>query len=206
MNIPWSDIASFSAAALSAVAAAGSWKAARRANATADSVAGIERERWHADLTPQFRIAIEQSDSGHAKLDVQLVGPLPLHHLDRVSMVIASSDDLDRTPRLAGSRTQEETDAQVWGPYRFTHGADGANVTGHSVRPFPLQVGRGRPFSIERTRPPHWQEGLDVNARWLDQWSGKPLRLVLTCTRAGFEPWTVPYDVEAPPSPRMRWL
>lgn len=206
MNIPWSDIASFSAAALSAVAAVGSWKAARRANSTANAVANIERDRWHADLAPQFSITIERAEGDRATLDVQLVGPLPLHHLDRVSIAIVSSDDADRMPQLAGSRTQEEIDAQVWGPYRFTHGADGADVNGHTVRPVPLQVGRGRPFSIERTRPPHWQEGEDVNTRWRNQWLRKPLRLVITCTQEGFEPWVVPCDVEVPEPPRMRWL
>lgn len=198
MNIPWSDVSSFSAAGLSAVAAVGAWMAARRSNATADSVAAIERERWHADLTPIFDLKIKGLEGDRATLDVQLIGPYPLQNLDRMAVSITSSDDSDRMSRLAGGPTQEEVDAQVWGPYRFTHGADGADEGGHTVAPVSLKVGRGRPFSIEQTRPPTWQEGSDRQERWWNQWTGKPLKLVITCQRAGFAPWVVPVDVERP--------
>lgn len=196
MDIPWSQIATFSTAGLSAAAAAGSWMAARRANATAKAVASIERARWHADLTPIFEITIERREGDRATLDVQLIGPLPLGQLDVIAIEIVSSDDAERTDRLAGGPTQEEIDAQVWGPYRFSHGADDADIDGHTVRPVPMQVGRGRPFSIESTRPPRWQEGEHRDDDWWGQWEGKPLRLVMKCSRDGFEPWVVPYDVE----------
>lgn len=196
MDIPWSEVASFSAAALSAVAAAGAWMAARRSNATADAVAAIERDRWHADLTPEFEITLGRSEGDRRTLDVQLVGPLPLRRLDSVAISIGSSDDAERTDRLPGGPSQEEIDAQVWGPYRFTHGADGADTNGHTVQPVPMEVGRGRPFSVERTRPPYWQEGNDREERWRDQWLGKPIKLVLTCRRDGFAPWVVPYEID----------
>ncbi|TVL89725.1 hypothetical protein [Streptomyces sp. SAJ15] len=207
MSDLWSDIAGLCAASLSAAAAAGSWVAAHKANKTAEVVASIEQSRWHADLTPQFAITIEHDEDGRAALNVQLVGPLALRHLNEINVRITSSDDLERTDRLTGSVPQEELDAQVWGPYRFTHGADGADINGHTVRPVPMEVGRGRPFSIERTRPPHWMEGGDVNQRWRDQWLGQPMRLVLTCRQAGVEkPWIVPAEIDVPESPRMRWL
>lgn len=206
MSIPWSDIASLSAAALSAVAAVGAWLAARRSNTTAEAVARIERDRWHADLTPQFEVTVARAEGDRATLDVQLVGPLSLRRLDQVSILITSSDDADRTSRLAGGLPQEVVDAQVWGPYRFTYGADGADINGQSVRSVPMQVGRGRQFSIERTRPPRWIEGQDANERWRTQWLGKPMRLVITCTQEGVSPWVVPHEVEVPESPRMRWL
>lgn len=198
MNVPWSDVASISAAALSAVAAVGAWKAAHRSNATADAVASIEQKRWQADLTPMFDVKIKRSDGSRATLDVQLIGPLPLGSLDEVSISIANSDDAVRDDRLAGSPSQEELDAQVWGPYRFTFGANGADVDGRTVKPFALAVGRGRPLSIEQTRPPHWQEGQDRVDRWQTQWGWMPIKLVLRCRKAGFEPWIVPCDVELP--------
>ncbi|AZQ40860.1 hypothetical protein EJ357_42025 [Streptomyces cyaneochromogenes] len=140
-------MATFSTAALSAVATAGAWLAARRSAKTAETLARIEQDRWHAELL---------------------------------------------------------LDGQVWGPLRFTHGADGADANGESVALFSLEVGKGRPFSIERTRPPHWQEGNDRDARWRDQWLNVPMRLVFTCRRESFKPWTVPCDVEVPEAPRVR--
>ncbi|MCG0066281.1 hypothetical protein L0F81_23820 [Streptomyces tricolor] len=206
MSIPWADIGAVSTAGLSAIATWGAWLAARRSAKTAEAVARIERQRWHADLTPQFDISIERSESGRAALSIRLVGPLPLGRLDEIAVRIVSSDDMDRTARLPGGPTQEDLDAQVWGPCRFTHGADGADENGQTVAPFSLSVGTGRPFSIERTRPPHWQEGPDVERRWRDEWLNAPMRLVITCTREEFEPWVVPCDVEVPTAVRVRWL
>ncbi|MEU2058583.1 hypothetical protein [Streptomyces bungoensis] len=59
MSIVDTSIAA-AAAALSGVAAWGAWKASREANATASSVAQIERDRWHRELTPQLRIKLER--------------------------------------------------------------------------------------------------------------------------------------------------
>lgn len=206
MSIPWGDIATFSTAALSAVAAAGAWRAAHRSAKTAKTVARIEEDRWHAELMPQFDIAIERGAGDRATLSVRLAGPLSLRRLDEIRIEVVQSDDMSYTARTPGPPTQAELDAQVWGPLRFTHGADGADVDGKTVAPFALEVGKGRPFSIERTRPPHWQEGNDRDARWRDQWLNTPMRLVLTCKRDGFKNWVVPFEVEVPQSPRMRWL
>ncbi|KAB1979454.1 hypothetical protein [Streptomyces triticiradicis] len=206
MNIPWLEIAGLSAAALSAVAAVGSWKSARTSNDTAVIVARIEQDRWHADLLPQFRINIERAEGDRATLSVHLVGPLPLCRLDEIRLAIVQSDDMTREARPPGEPTQEQLDAQVWGPFRFSHGADGADVDGRTVNPIALEVGAGRPFSIERTRPPHWQQGDDRGARWRDQWINRPMRLVLTCKREGFKPWIVPYEVEIPEGVRVRWV
>ncbi|MFJ8049842.1 hypothetical protein [Streptomyces luteogriseus] len=206
MDIPWTDIGTVSTAGLSAVATWGAWLAARRSATTAETVARVERQRWHADLTPQFNITIERGEGDRATLSVRLAGPVPLLHLDEITVRIVSSDDMDRTARLPGGPTQEELDAQVWGPYRFTHGADGADANGHTVAPFPLRVGAGRPFSIERTRPPRWQEGPDTERHWRDQWLNAPMRLVITCRRDEFEPWVVPCEVEVPEAPRVRWV
>ncbi|MDX2757930.1 hypothetical protein [Streptomyces europaeiscabiei] len=206
MDIPWGDIATFSTAALSAVAAAGAWRAAHRSTTTATTVARIEQDRWHAELMPQFDITIERGEGDRATLSVRLDGPLPLRRLDEIRIEIAQSDDMSYTARTPGPPTQDELDAQVWGPFQFTHGADGADASGKTVAPFALEVGKGRPFSIGRTRPPYWQLGDDRDARWRDQWLNKPMRLVLTCRREGFTLWTVPQEVEVPGSTRTRWL
>ncbi|MFJ5886896.1 hypothetical protein [Streptomyces californicus] len=122
MSIPWGDIATYSTAGAGLVISIAAWRVAARsadeAKRSADSaedVARIERERWHSDQTPIFKAKLRE-DGGRAKLDFQLVGPLSLQRLDRIELTIANSDDLVRSARLAGSRPQEELDAQVWGP------------------------------------------------------------------------------------------
>ncbi|MEU5496192.1 hypothetical protein [Streptomyces griseofuscus] len=204
MSIPWSSIIAGSTAVFSAAAGGGAWMAARRANNTADAVARIEQDRWHADLLPQFDISIERGQ-GRDTLSVRLVGPPPLRRLDEICIEIAQSDDMSRIASLPGGPTQDELDAQVWGPMRFTYGSDGADESGKTVAPFALKVGQGRPFAIERTRPPHWQEGNDREAHWRNQWIHSPMRLVLTCQREGFKEWVITRDVSVPGQPRTRW-
>ncbi|MFI6341303.1 hypothetical protein [Streptomyces sp. NPDC050535] len=171
---------------------------AGRANATADAVARIERDRWHAALLPQFSVRTEVGEGDRATLSVRLVGPLPLCRLDEIRIEVAQSDDMDYTPQLAGGSTEEQVTAKVWGPMRFVPGSDGADRNGHTVVPFALAVGRGRPFALERTRSPLWWDGNDREERWRDKWISLPMRLVLTCRREGFDPWTVPYEVDVP--------
>lgn len=206
MDILWGEIATFGTAALSAAAAAGAWRAAHRSADTADAVARIEKDRWHADLLPKFQIGIERAEGDRATLSVRLVGPLPLCKLDEIRIVVVSSDDMVRLSTLPGGPSQEDIDGQVWGPLRFTRGADGADTNGQTVAPFRLDVGQGRPFSLERTRPPRWQQGEDRDARWRDQWLNTPMRIILTCKRDGFKTWIVPRDVEVPGTTRARWL
>ncbi|MFD3418848.1 hypothetical protein [Streptomyces decoyicus] len=206
MDIPWSSLVAGTTATFSAIATYGAWMAARRANATADAVARIERDRWHADLTPSFTITIERTSDRTATLSVHLAGPLPLQRLDEIHIRVVPSDDADRTSRLPNGPSQEDLNAQVWGPYRFTHGADGADINGQTVAPFSLRVGAGRPFSVEKTWPPRWIRGDSTAQQWTDQWLNMPVRLILTCIREGFNQWTVPYEVEVPQAPRVRHL
>ncbi|MFB8382365.1 hypothetical protein ACFYZ6_02645 [Streptomyces rubiginosohelvolus] len=109
---------------------------------SAEDVARIERERWHSDHAPVFTAKLESQQGDRATLDLQFVSPFSLQRLDRIELAIVSSDDLQRTAQLAGSRPQEELDAQAWGPYRFAAGADGVDTNGQTVRPFGLPVGR----------------------------------------------------------------
>ncbi|GGX94652.1 hypothetical protein [Streptomyces anandii] len=206
MGTPWSSIIAGTTAVFSAVATGGAWLAARRANATADAVARIERERWHADLTPQFNVTIERSDGDRATLSVHLAGPLPLGYLDEVRVEVRQSDDMDYTPTLPGGAAPEQVAAHVWGPYRFVPHVNGADANGQVMPGFQLRVGAGQPRALERTRAPLWWEGNDREARWRDKWLNKPMRLVLTCRRDGFDPWVVPYEVDVPQAPRVRTL
>lgn len=205
MGTPWASIIAGTTAVFSAVATGGAWMAARRANSTADAVARIERDRWHADLTPQFRVTLEPRRNGDSpRLIVHLAGPLPLGRLDEIRVGIAQSDDVDYAAPLAvGQRVEpEQLAAQLWGPYKFLRRANGVESDGKTVGPFALAVGKGRTFTLTRTDAPPWWRGNDAEARWRVRWLGKPVRLVLTCRRDGFEPWVVPCEVEIPVEPQ----
>ncbi|MTE19356.1 hypothetical protein F0L17_09490 [Streptomyces sp. TRM43335] len=183
-----SDTINAGAAVASAVAAGAALLTARRAHHTAQTVARIEHDRWHAELTPQFNITITGIEGDRATLDVQLVGPIALDHLDKITLTVVQSDDAERTNRLPGGPSQNEIDNHVYGPYRFVPSPDGTDAHGHGPAPFSLRVGRGRPFALERTRPPRWQTGDDAAERWQHQWETWPMRLLVTCERNG-ETW-----------------
>jgi hypothetical protein len=197
MGFPWAETISGVTAVFSAAAAGGSWKAARRANATADTVARIEQNRWHAELTPQFDLTLTETGGGTARLTVHLNGPDELGRLDDV-WVSVGNDDMDHAITHGDGRlTQEDLDAFVWGPFRFRAGIDGADADGRGAAPFPLLVGRGRPLAMERTRPGLWMTGKTQEA-WQQENVGNPVRIVITCRR-GEELWAVARRVDNPP-------
>lgn len=185
---------------VAAVAAVGAWWAARSSSQASAAMTAIERRRWHADLTPQFELACQVTTGERAKLRVALVGPAALDRLDRVTVRIR--DDIPgRAPVTSGGPTAEEIARQVWGPYRFVPGVDGADQTGRSVAPFGLLLGDWRPLALERTPSPTWSTD---PAGWRRQYDDHPVQLTLMCVREGDERWTVPLKVQVdqgtPPS------
>lgn len=203
MSIHWADGTTAITAVAGTIAAIAAWKAAERSNRTAETVARIEQNRWQTEMEPTFDITIVRPQGGYATLDVQLTGPHALRQLDEIVVEILASDDQMRDPlNPVGRPTAEDVRNHTWGPYRFTPRVDGADEHGKMVAPFDLVVGRGRPFALEETRPPFWQEGNDRADRWRDQWDGKPLKLRLTCRREGHEAWVIPYDIERSRAPR----
>lgn len=190
-------MASFLTAGLSTGAAVGSWRAAKRANATADSVARIEQERWHADLTPQFELSLTETGNGQALLNVHLSGPDALRRLDEVRIVVGD-DDRDHTVVYpTGNVTQADVDAFVWGPFRFSPHINGTDEHGRGPEPFPLDVGTGTPRAMQRTRPAHWMDG-KTQAVWQGENAGNQIRLILTCRR-GDDEWVIARHLDNPP-------
>ncbi|WNI19188.1 hypothetical protein [Actinacidiphila sp. ITFR-21] len=198
MSIHWADGTTAVTAIAGTLAAGGSWLAAKRSNRTAETLARIEQARWHADLTPKFDIALIEQGRGHARLIVHLDGPDALRRLDEVTIRVGDDDnDHTLTQIFVGAPTQEQIDAHIWGPWRFTPGSDGAGQDGRQVAPIPLGVGRGRPFTMERTRHGHWMTGM-TDGHWQQQYAGQPIRLILTCRR-GDEEWVVARRIDNPP-------
>jgi hypothetical protein len=196
MTTTWADALTAVSTFLAATATGGAWMAARRSNATADSMAKIERDRWHADLTPQFDIDLREGLS-QAKVHIYLNGPDILGHLDEVTLTV-EDDDMDHTLRTPEpGLTQEKIDAHVWGPFRFTPSGNQGDANGRTVGPFHIQVGRGRPLSMERTMPGFWMEGT-TRDRWQENYAGQPIRLRIVCRR-GDEEWVIARRLENPP-------
>lgn len=212
MPIHWSDGTSAITAVFAAVTAGFALKAAYKnndigesANSTAEALARIERERWHTERTPQFDITWTEEQGDRAKLLIYLSGPDQLGQLDEIRVRVGDDDMLHEAREGDPEVSQEDYDNFVWGPYRFPHGSDGADVHGRTVAPFQLSVGRGRPLVMERTRPGHWMRGTTPE-QWQRRYSGYPVRLILTCRR-GDEEWVLARPVDQPPGrPRVRWM
>ncbi|MFJ3100397.1 hypothetical protein [Streptomyces sp. NPDC086835] len=211
------DRAALVAAFLSVVAAAAAWEATGRASDTAEEarktaevVARIERDRWLAELTPQFEFTLTKEGDHAAKLLVHLAGPDALGRLDSVTVRVGD-DDYDHTPtqqRLGflspHSPSPEQIAAHVWGPFRLRPRVDEGDDDGRELTFTDLQVGRGRPLALDRTSPGTWMTGKTYDS-WQQEYEGHPMRLIFTCRR-GEETWTVARNVENPdwrPEPRQ---
>ncbi|MEV7279752.1 hypothetical protein [Streptomyces sp. NPDC093111] len=203
------DRASAIAALLSVAAAAASWEATGRASDTAEEarrtaeiVARIERDRWLAELTPQFKFTLTKEGDRAAKLLVHLAGPDALGHLDSVTVRIGD-DDYDHIPtqqRLGYTNpsgpTPEQIAAHVWGPFRLRPRISEADEHGRELTFTELRVGRSRPLALDRTMPGTWMEGTTYDS-WQQQYEGHPLRLLFTCRR-GEETWKIARAVDNP--------
>lgn len=217
-----SDVLNTAAAVSSAIAAGASWlvavranKVAREANAaaaqanqaaesanlTAEALARIERERWHTELTPQFDIRLARPEGDRIRLHIYLSGPDHLGQLDEIRVRVDGDDMLHEARPGDPEVTQEDYDNFVWGPYRFPYGSDGADVHGQTIAPFQLDVGRGKPLVMERTRPGRWMRATTPE-RWRQKYQHHPVRLVLTCRR-GDEEWVLARPVDQPQRTRV---
>ncbi|WP_280666043.1 MULTISPECIES: hypothetical protein [unclassified Kitasatospora] len=181
----------------SAIAAGAALRTSGRANRTAETVAAIERDRWHVDLTPDLGIMFEPQGDSYALLKVELRGPAGLDRLDQVVVTVRDEGGVDHEGHagLGGSIPVEELRSVVWSQYRFRPSVDGADRLGRGVAPFALERGEWRPFAMECTLKPHWFTDLES---WQRRFKGKPLRLTLECRRQGHKPWIVSHELSVP--------
>ncbi|MFG3046208.1 hypothetical protein ACGFZR_14930 [Streptomyces sp. NPDC048241] len=196
MDIDWGDAATLATAVLSAIATAGAWLAARRSAATAETLTRIEQVRRHEERRPQLELTLTERFQNTSRLNIHLAGPDELGDVEFVSVRV-DDDDKDRSQVTPGSATREQLDNHVWGPLRFTPRADDADEHGRQLGPFKLQVGRGREFQMERTRPGSWMGNKTIE-QWQEGYLGYPLRLVIVC-RVGGEEWTLARRLDVQP-------
>ncbi|MFF8789250.1 hypothetical protein [Streptomyces sp. NPDC015125] len=190
MGIADTSIAAASAA-FSGFAALAAWRTSREANLTAASVAQIERDRWHKELTPQLRLKLEaEQGMMYARFD----GPAAL---GRLSLRLTLRDDFDRSrvTHLAGTPTPEQLSEIIWGPYRFRPGIDRADQLGRSVDSFTLEADDRTRLAVDPSLRPSWFEGSDGEQRWRDQYRTARIRLWADCEAPGHKPWRLSFEV-----------
>jgi len=162
----------------------------------------MEKER-HDALTPEFTFSLKPLNRGPdedevMQLEIGLIGPAGLAQLDDLRIEVR--DDRPRVALGSGGPSAEEVRAQVWGPYRFSPGVDGASGDGRYVAPIAYQRpdkklprGESLRLQMERTQAPHWfPHGTDG---WRKEFkSSSPVRLLLHC-RADDATWVAPVEV-----------
>lgn len=151
---------------------------------------------------PKFEIAGEErSSSGDSAILRVALKPGRLERLDEVSVTILDETGSDHWAYgLPQGVTQEEAEAFVWGPWEFNTGASTQVVSNRTTRPRAYSLVTGRNWDrlgLRRTQPGRWMP--DNPEQWRKQQAGKPIRLLFTCRRDGYEPWTVLYEVHVKP-------
>jgi hypothetical protein len=193
------------AAAAAAIAAAGSWFAARKANATTAEVAAIERDRRHDELTPifEYKCMVRDAAPESADLRVELVGGRLERHAAVTITILNESGQDHWANSLPDGVTQDEAQAFVWGPWEFNTGVPNQVVSNRESRTQPYSRVSGKNWvllSLTETRPAKWMS-LSQD-EWRKKWKGQPVRLLVTCICDGYEPWLIQRDVKVEHSPR----
>ncbi|MGW2550145.1 hypothetical protein [Streptomyces sp. NPDC001635] len=190
MGIADTSIAAASAF-LSGLAAFGAWKASQEANKTAESVAQIERDRWHNELTPLLRLRLEPEQG---MLYVRFDGPAALGRIN-VKLTLRDDRDRSRVPESGVVYPPEELPTVIWGPYRFRPRVDGADEIGRSVAVFPLESNDRKRFAVDPSFRPSWYEGTGGEERWRHQYRTARIRLWADCGAPGHRPWRLSFEV-----------
>jgi hypothetical protein len=194
MGITDTSIAAASAA-LSGVAAFAAWRASKEANHTASSVAQIERDRWHNDLTPRLRLWMgSENQQRGSHMYIRFEGPASRGRL-QVRFVVRDDRDHSQDVELAGGPTAETRAQVIWGPYRFRPGIDRADQLGRTSGTILLEATDHTRLAVDPSVRPDWYEGQDGEVRWRRDYGSLPMRLWVECEAPGHRPWRLPADV-----------
>lgn len=178
----------------SAIAAGGSWVAARRSNATSRHVAEIEAFRHQAEIKPEFRLEARAVGDNSVELQIEFVASAGLERLDAVTLSIR--DDRVHLPAdHAGATPADELARAVWGPCRFRRAAHSGDDTGRELLPFALALAETHIDFLERSPCPSWHDP----ALWDLDHRGKPIRLKVIVDAGIHGRWTIPAEVSVEP-------
>jgi hypothetical protein len=166
-----------------------------RSASAAELGVSLEVERRHTELRPRFRVDLipESRVVRFPVVAVVLLGPPELGRLDELKVTIRDT----RRPAAGWKEpgmpevTPEQMDEVIWGPYRFFEGDD---ATGRVASKEGMAVGDERRFSLVPTSAPSWAPAEP------EAWQirvGAVLGLRLEARREGWEPWTLPGQVDS---------
>lgn len=136
-----------------------------------------DADRRHEELAPQVHVAVRRKHSDQAVLEVTVTGPSSLERLD--TLRIRLEDDHPRRPVTVGTHTQEDLDAQLWGPYRFSQSEGRTTELSH------VTVGQLHTLRLTATSPPPWT----VPEHWRQDQDGAPVFVTVQC-HSGRKTWT----------------
>jgi len=176
-------------------------RAAEKASATADTIAEIEHQRRHQELTPKFRVRATIVDDsvrpGFAGLFVLFLDG-QLDALDAVTITILNTVEL-RPWTLLDGVTEAEAEEVIWSGWEFDTFWVGSRdqrakkaTSNRQTKPRPFSRREGKDWYellMRRTRPPRWGDWTEE--KWRERYGEVPLRLSLECRLAGHEPWIV---------------
>ncbi len=167
-------------------------RTAELAYQTAESLAQIERDRFHRELTPQIRFQLTK-ERGYVELLIRYNGPAALGRLNWMELQVRDDRDRSNDPILGGGLTAEERETTIWGPYRFRHSANGADETGRSVEPLSLMPGEMYRLALDPTHPHHLFGG--GAEQWEKDHRDKDVRLWVNCHVEGHKRWNLTVDI-----------
>jgi hypothetical protein len=188
-------LAALSVAIVAALIALASAAYTRRQAVAAEATAAIETKRMHDDLTPQLVVTCtERPETNQADMTVELTGPAGLDGLDEVTIRIR--DDYPHHGTQPGMLTQQQVAETIWGLYRLNPLVPDTDPDGRAHGPFRLPKHQPYLVHLERTTAPSW-----TTPEYWHRYDGKPVRLEITCRRAGFEPWILGIETEIESEP-----
>jgi hypothetical protein len=195
--VPGMALAALLISVVALVAAGASARYAAMQGIETRNLRRLDEQRRHDALTPQFELTLESRGDEQLRsprLSVRLIGPVGLDRLDEVTVSVRDDRPHRGRHALAGGPDEAAIAAQVWGPYRFRPGVDGADPDGRSVASVALEQDEPHLFQMERTLPPPWYT--PATSWECDHPVTAPVRLTFHCRHDGHA-WDVPHTVTA---------
>ena len=192
MGVDWTSIIASGATVVAAAAAIASWRAAVNSNETSSSLARIELDRRHIELTPDFEVTCRKIRPDNLELTLRLRGPAGLDKLDLLKVSIRDNKRMFASP--TGRPTEEEVAKQIWGPYRFIPNLDNASADGRSVPYSELKLGDAVVFHLDKTPKGSWMLDNGSLEWWETLGISRTTKISIYCEKVGVGSWTVPVD------------
>jgi transcriptional regulator with XRE-family HTH domain len=201
------------AAVTAALATVKTADATEKSAATAQDSLALQVLRRQDALTPRFRATLEKRgpEVGKLRLRLTFIGPPAIGGLDVLTVTILDDRAWRALGRTLSAKRPEWADTQIWAPYRFeTHapprpgsadvGMPSVDETGRTMRAHEITLAEELTLPLEATVPPQVSPSLEKWVPWLGKYWMRDttgIQLQLECSRQGWDPWTLPCDVDA---------